>query len=95
MSSKRVPRMLLGSWIKNPRRNGQAGRAQNTIRHGYVSTLETLGFYSNFEFSDWMKEARDRNIWSKRVEHFLNLPEGTYCRTNAVHQAATLRDYTE
>ena len=67
----------------------------NTIRHGYVSTLETLGFSGNFEFSDWMKEARDRKIWSKRIEYFLNLPEGTYCRTNAVHQAAILKDYTE
>ena len=80
MSSNRVPRILLGSWIKKTRRNGQADRDQNDIRHGYVSKLETLSFSGNFKFSDWMKEFRDRKIWSKLVEYFLNLPEGNYCQ---------------
>ena len=95
MSSKRIPRLILGAWIQKPRRNGKAGRAQNTIRHGYVRTLEKLGYSNNFEFSNWMKDARERKVWSKRVEHFLSLPEGMYCRTNAVHHAAELKDYSK
>ena len=93
MKSNRIPRLLLGAWIQHPRRNGQAGRSQQTNRHGYVHTLNTLGFSGNFLFSDWMTEARNRNIWSKRVEEFLYLPEGTYNRTNAVHSAAKLKNY--
>ena len=40
-----------------------------------------------------MSDARDRNSWSNRVEHFLGLKKGSYCRTNAVHHAAELRNY--
>ena len=54
-----------------------------------------INYYECLKFSDWMKKARDRKIWSKRVEYYLNLPEGTYCRSNAVHQEAALKKYTE
>ena len=74
MSSKRIPRLILGAWIQKPRRNGKAGRSQNTIRHGYVRTLEKLGYCHNFEFSNWMKDARELKVWSVRVENFLSLP---------------------
>ena len=36
MKSNRAPRQLLGAWLPYPRRNGEAGRAQTTIRHAYA-----------------------------------------------------------
>ena len=93
MSHTRAPRLLLGSWIQKPRRNGQAGRAQNTIRHAYASTLSKLGYTDkNCSFKIWMNDARNRKIWSRRVEHFLGLKKGMYSRENAVHHAAGLRE---
>ena len=40
-----------------------------------------------------MNIARDRKLWGSRIEHFLSLPEGSYSRTNAKHQAAVLRNF--
>ena len=94
MNHTRAPRLLLGSWIPHSRRNGLAGRAQNTIRNAYACTLSKLGYTEkNLKFKTWMSDARDRNSWSNRVEHFLGLKKGSYCRTNAVHHAAELRNY--
>ena len=95
MNSNRFPRLLIGAWIPHSRRNGFGGRAQQSTRHAYVSTLEKLGFSNNMNFHDWMNVAKDRKLWSSRVEHFLFLPEGTYCRTNAIHQAAVLKEFEE
>ena len=58
MSSKRIPGLILGAWVQKPRRNVKARRSQNTIRHGYVSTIEKIGYCHNFEFSNWIKYAR-------------------------------------
>ena len=30
MKENRIPRLILGAWLQQPRRNGNAGRAQNT-----------------------------------------------------------------
>ena len=95
MNSNRFPRLLIGAWIPHSRRNGLGGRAQQSTRHAYVSTLEKLGFSDNMNFHDWMNVAKDRKLWSSRVEHFLFLPEGTYCITNAKHQAAVLKEFKE
>ena len=81
MHSERIPKKLLGAWLPYARRNGTAGRPQQTIRHAYVETLRTLGFENN-NFETWMTIAKDRKQWSTRVEHFLNLPEGSYNRSN-------------
>ena len=93
MDATRMPRKILGAWINQARRNGNPGRAQNTIRHAYADSLRTFGFSDNFHFADWMEEAKDRKKWSKRIEDSLHLPEGTYCRTNATHKAAELRNF--
>ena len=93
MKENRIPRLILGAWLQQPRRNGNAGRAQNTNRHGYVRTLQNLGFSDNLNFSDWMTEAKDRKTWGERIEHFLALPKGMYNRTNPVHSAAELRNF--
>ena len=82
MHSERIPRKLFGAWLPYARRNSSAGRPQQTIRHAYEKTLHTLGF-ENTNFASWMEEAKDRKIWSERVEHFLELPEGSYCRSNS------------
>ena len=42
-----------------------------------------------------MNEARDRKIWSNRVENFLNIPEGMYYRTNSLHKADELKEYSQ
>ena len=42
MRQDHIPRMLLEAWIQKSRRNGTAGRSQQTIRHAYVNTLNTL-----------------------------------------------------
>ena len=94
MSEKRNPRKLIGAWLPYARRNGTSGRPQQTIRHAYVQTLITLGFTKDCTFETWMKEAKDRIKWAKRVEHYLDLPKGSYSRANAKHQAAQLRDYS-
>ena len=44
MNNKRFPRLLLGAWINKARRNGKAGRSQQTIRHAYVIILQKLGY---------------------------------------------------
>ena len=80
--SEKIPRKLFGPWLPYARRNSTAGRSKQTIRHAYEKTLHTLGF-ENTNFESWMKEARDRKIWSKRVEQFLNFPEDSYCRSNS------------
>lgn len=79
MHSERIPRKLLGAWLPHARRNSTAGRPQQTIRHAYAETLRKLGF-DNTNFQTWMEEAKDRNIWAKRIEHYLNLPAGSYSR---------------
>ena len=81
MHSERTPRKLLGAWLPYARRNGTAGRPQQTIRHAYVETLRKLGFENN-NFENWMNIAKDRNQWSTCVEHFLDLPKGSYSRSN-------------
>ena len=93
MEAMKMPRKLLGAWINQARRNGKFGRSQNTIRHAFADSLRTLSFSGNFQFADWMEEAKDREKWSKRVENFLHLPDGSYCRRNAKHRAAELRNY--
>ena len=93
MKENRIPRLILGAWLQQPRRNWNAGRAQNINRHGYVRTLQNLGFSDNLNFSDWMTEAKDRKTWGERIEHFLALPKGMYNRTNPVHSAAELRNF--
>ena len=89
MKPDRIPRMLLNAWLPYAR---QTGKPFQTIRHAYVRTLEILGF-KNSDFESWMPEAKDRDIWSTRVEHFLNLPPGTYTRSNAKCKHASLRTY--
>ena len=94
MDHSRIPRLLLGSWIPQSRNKGKAGRAQHTIRHAYACTLAKLGYTDiNCSFRSWMSDARDRKKWSKIVELSLGLNEGAYCRKNAVHQAAELREF--
>ena len=97
MKKNRFPRLLLGAWIPHARRNGKSGRAQQSIRHAYACTLKKLGYTEDkdFSFKTWMTHARDRNIWSKRVEYFLSLPKGAYSRKNANHQAAELQNFSD
>ena len=74
MDHTRAPRLLLGSWLPHSRRNGQAGRSQNTIRHAYASTLSKLGYIGkNCLFKSWMTDARNREIWSNKIEFYLGL----------------------
>ena len=93
MRECRNPRKLLGAWIRNPRRNEKSGRPQQTIRHAYIETLRTIGFSNDFTFEKWMTEAKNRKNWAKRVEYYLSLPEGTYCRTNGNSRAAELKTF--
>ena len=44
MNNKNIPRLLLGSWIPKASRNGNSGRAQQTIRNAYTYTLQKLGY---------------------------------------------------
>ena len=44
MNNRKFPRLLLGAWINKARRNGKAGRSQQTIRRAYVCTLQELGY---------------------------------------------------
>ena len=95
MDHSRIPRHLIGSQIPQSRNKDKAGRAQHTIRHAYACTLEKLGYTDNNNcfFRSWMSDARDRKKWSKIVELSLGLSEGAYCRKDAVHQAAELREF--
>ena len=93
MNSNRAPRQLLGAWLPYPRRNGEAGRAQSTIRHAYACTLSTFGYEEkfNFEFIKWMTHAQDREYWGKLIEEKLNLSKNAYSRKNSKYQAAELK----
>ena len=96
MNNRKFPRLLLGAWINKSRRNEKAGRSQHAIRHAYVSILQKLGYTDKkLTFNIWMTDVRNRNISSKRVENFLSLPEGSYARKNARHQAAELRFFSD
>ena len=91
MKPDRIPRMLLGAWLPYAR---QTGKPFQTIRHGYVRTYTRNSRFKNSDFESWMPEAKNRDIWSTRVEYFLNLPPGTYTRSNAKCIHASLRTYT-
>ena len=94
MNHTRAPRLLLGCWMPNSRRNKKSGRAQNTISHTDVSILNKLGYNDkNCSFKSWMEDARNCETWSTKVENSLGLKKGSYSRKNAVHQAAELREF--
>ena len=44
-------------------------------------------------FKAWMTDARNRDVWSKKLENFLSLQEGSYARKNSKYQAAELRNF--
>ena len=47
----------------------------------YVETLHKIDF-EDMNFQTWIPEAKDRNIWGKRVEYYLNLQGGFYSTNN-------------
>ena len=78
MDHTRAPRLLLGSWVPHSRRNGLGGRAQNTIRHAYVSTLSKLGYTDkNCSFKSWMTDERDRKKLSNNIELHFSFKKGS------------------
>ena len=40
-----------------------------------------------------MTDARHRETWSNKIEFHLGLKQGSYCRKNATHHAAELRNF--
>ena len=75
MQSNRNPRKFLVAWMPNPR---NSGRPQQTIRHGYASSLEkNLGF-SNSNLPNWIPIAQNHKSWARHVESILQLEPGTY-----------------
>ena len=67
--------------------NREHRRPWQTVRHGYRSTLRSLGFVdaekrskvqSNNVLRDWMTVARDRTRWGALVEEKLGLKEGDF-----------------
>ena len=70
MDHTRVPRLLLGAWMPEARKNGTAGRLQQSIRHMYACTLKKLGYEGNFQFKEWMEHARNRKEWEKKKNIF-------------------------
>ena len=40
-----------------------------------------------------MTDARNREIWSNKIEFYLGLKKGSYSRKNAIHHAAELRNF--
>jgi hypothetical protein len=76
MEKSRSPRRMLGAWCPTPR---PAGRPQQTIRHGYRTTLSNLGFeHKQGQIREWMTVARDRPTWGTIVESRLGLPPGSF-----------------
>jgi hypothetical protein len=74
MNDKRGPRKILAAWCPTAR---PTGKPQQTIRHGYATTLTTLGFTSTL-LEDWMTVAKNVQTWARRVEWKLGLVPGTY-----------------
>jgi hypothetical protein len=75
MEDKRTPRKIIAAWTQQPRLKGGQ---QQTVRHGYAATLETLGFTGNVKLEEWMTLARDGERWAARVEWKLELAPGSY-----------------
>jgi hypothetical protein len=75
MEDKRAPQKIIAAWTQRPRLKGGQ---QQTVRHGYAMTLETLGFTGNVKLEEWMMLARDGERWAARVEWKLKLAPGSY-----------------
>jgi hypothetical protein len=77
MDETRAPRRLLAAWLPTPR---LSGKPQQTIRHAYITTLETLGFKGQKgNLAAWMTLAREKGRgWANLVESRLFLHHGTY-----------------
>ena len=69
MSPERGPQKFLAAWCTTSRGKG---KPQHTIRHGYASTIEKLGFASD-KLVDWLPQAKDIEVWGPRVEWKMGL----------------------
>ena len=55
---------------------------QNTLLHMRTKKLYTLKITKTQPLNDGWKKLKMKT-WSKHVVHFLNLPEGSYCRSRS------------
>ena len=75
MPNTRNPRKILVAWTPQPR---PVGRPQQTIRHGYATTVESSFQFPNSGFDSWFNAARNHHEWANQVEQSLQLESGIY-----------------
>ena len=75
MNETRAPRKLLVAWIRCPRANG---KPQQTIRHGFATTIINKLQIPSSHLKDWITTARDHKKWAQQVEQSLGIVTGTY-----------------
>ena len=74
MNDTRAPRKLIVAWIPNAR---PTGKPQQTIRHGYATTLQD-NLNTSPKLSEWIPMARNHAQWASHVETNLGITSGTY-----------------
>jgi hypothetical protein len=80
MNDKRAPRKLIVAWIQNAR---PTGKPQQTIRHGYATTLQD-NLNTSPDLREWIPMAKDHARharWALHVETTLGITDGTYKHT--------------
>ena len=75
MPESRNPRKVFITWTPQSR---PTQRPQQTIRHGYATTIEKSLNFQDSRMNSWMPTAKSHKLWAKQVEQSLNLPDGTY-----------------
>jgi hypothetical protein len=74
MNDKRAPRKLIVAWIPNVR---PTGKPQQTIRHGYATTLQD-NLNISPDLREWIPMAQNHARWASHVETNLRITDGTY-----------------
>ena len=74
MNDSRAPRKLIVAWIPNAR---PTGKPQQTIRHGYATTLQDKLNISP-DLREWIPMAQNHARWASHVETNLGITDGTY-----------------
>ena len=78
MNDSRAPRKLIVAWIPNAR---PTGKPQQTIRHGYATTLQE-NLNTSPDLREWIPMAQNHARWVSHVETNLGITYGTYKPTS-------------
>lgn len=89
MNDTRAPRKLLVSWLPTAR---PTGKPQQTIRHGYATTLQD-NLNTSPDLREWIPIAQNHTQWASHVEKNLGIPDGTYKPTRQSYKKLSTTTY--